>query len=240
MHKLLFLSLILLAGCTHTSQPTDISGIWINQTAIDAAAQGRPLVKTLGTHGPNLEWDINARTGKAQSSSSFEVGEGQLTQKAPGIWAVDYNGHGTEELQIDGEHLIQQPARQVFGRPDHPAPAGAQWVPTFTRALNAAYMSGSWKIIAGPGAGTVATFKADGSVSGLGGNDRYELCLGGDCASQNGGHDSLYLGQGNGGSGWIFVRNGKQLEILQAINLSQPDEIPQLTPGPRQWLLEKQ
>ncbi|NVZ80444.1 hypothetical protein HX836_01425 [Pseudomonas yamanorum] len=52
--------------------------------------------------------------------------------------------------------------------------------------------------------------------------------------------NAFELGEGDVGDGWIFVRYGKRLEILQAINLSQPDQIPQLTPGPRQWLLEKQ
>jgi hypothetical protein len=36
------------------------------------------------------------------------------------------------------------------------------------------------------------------------------------------------------------VRKGKQMEILQAINGAQSDEIPTFTPGPRQWLLEQQ
>ena len=46
MHTLLLISLILLAGCTQIQQQTaDISGLWINQAAIDTAAQGRPLLK---------------------------------------------------------------------------------------------------------------------------------------------------------------------------------------------------
>ncbi|MGC6368535.1 hypothetical protein [Pseudomonas sp. K2I15] len=244
MRTLLVLSLILLGGCTHAPQTTDISGLWINQAAIDSAAQGRPLLRAIDAHGMNLEWSIDTRNAKAQVSNAFELGEGQLLQKAPGIWTVDYNGHGTDELQLDGKQLIQQTtknyAAQRFTRPTQPAIAGAKWGSTFRQALNSAYMGGQWKIIEGQGTGNIVAFRADGSMSGLAQNNRYELCLGGDCATQGAGNDTLYLGKGDVGKSWIFVRYGKQLEILQAINLSQPDEIPQLTPGPRQWLLEKQ
>lgn len=244
MHKLLVLSLVLLGGCTHGPQPTDISGLWINQAAIDSASQGRPLLRAIDAHGLNLEWNIDTRSNKAQVSNAFELGEGQLQPKAPGAWTVDYNGHGTDELQLDDNQLIQQAtknhAAQRFTRPAQPAVAHAQWGMTFRRALNSAYMGGQWKIIEGQGAGNIVVFNADGSVSGLAQNNRYELCLGGDCATQGAGNDTLYLGKGDVGDSWIFVRYGKQLEILQAINQSQPDEIPQLTPGPRKWLLEKQ
>ncbi|MEB0045736.1 MULTISPECIES: hypothetical protein [unclassified Pseudomonas] len=244
MRKLLVLSLILLGGCTHTSQTPDISGLWINQAAIDSAAQGRSLLRAIDAHGLNLEWNIDTRSGKAQFSNAFELGEGQLLPKAPGMWTVDYNGYGSNELQLDGKQLIQQAtnnhAGQVFSRPAQPAAAGAKWGATFRQALNSAYMGGQWRIIGGPGTGNIVAFKDDGGVSGLGQNDRYELCLGGDCATQGAGNDTLYLGKGDVGDGWIFVRYGKQLEIFSTINLSRPDEIPQLTPGPRQWLLEKQ
>lgn len=244
MRTLLVLSLILLGGCTHPPQTPDISGLWINQAAIDSAAQGRPLLRALDAHGMNLEWNIDTRNGKAQVSNAFELGEGQLLPKAPGAWTVDYNGHGADELRSDGKQLIQRPteryAGQVFIRPDPPPPSGEKWGTTFRQALNSAYMGGQWKIIEGQGTGNIVVFTADGTVSGLAQNDRYELCLGGDCATQGAGNDTLYLGKGDVGGGWIFVRYGKRLEILKAINLSQPDEIPQLTPGPRQWLLEKQ
>lgn len=246
MHKLLALSLspILLAGCSHTSQPADISGLWINQAAIDTAAQGRPLLKVLDANGLNLEWNIDARGGKALFSNAFEAGEGQLRSKAPGVWVVDYDGHGTDELHWDGNQLIQQAkaffAGQVFRRPAQPAPEGARWGTTFRQALNSAYMGGKWKIIEGQGVGNSVVFHADGSLSGLAQNDRYELCLGGDCATQGAGNDTLSLGKGDVADAWIFVRHGKRMEILNAINHAQPDEIPQLAPGPRQWLLEQQ
>ena len=187
MHRLLALGLILLGGCTLAPQPADISGLWINQAAIDSAAQGRPLLRAIDAHGLNLE------------------------------------------------HV----AGQVFERPARPAPASGQWGTTFRQALNSAYMGGQWTIIEGQGIGHTVEFKADGSLSGLAQNDRYELCLGGDCATQGAGNDTLYLGKGNVGDGWIFVRYGRRMEILKAINQSQPDEIPRLAPGPRQWLLEK-
>jgi hypothetical protein len=244
MRTLLALGLMLLGGCTQTSQTNDINGLWINQAAIDSAAQGRPLLRAIDAHGLNLEWNIDTRSGKAQVSNAFESGEGQLRPKAPGVWTVDYNGHGTDELHLDGKQLIQQTTRnyaaQRFTRPGQPIVEGARWGTTFRLALNSAYMAGQWKIIEGQGAGNLVVFNADGGVSGLAQNDRYELCLGGDCATQGAGNDTLYLGKGDVGASWIFIRYGKQLEILQAINLSRPDEIPQLTPGPRQWLLEKQ
>jgi len=56
----------------------------------------------------------------------------------------------------------------------------------------------------------------------------------------SGGYDSMWLQRNGVGNAWIFARKGKQLEIFQAINTSQADEVPSFTPGPRQWLLKKQ
>lgn len=219
---------------------TDISGIWINQSIIDAAALGQPL-KTQGT---TLEWDIDTRTGKAQMSNGFEMGEGQLLRTSPDAWTVDYDGYGTDKLRLDGKQLIQlekkHAKQQVFSRSADSARPGERWSSTFRRALNTAYMGGEWRIIEGPGTGEKVVFTKDGQVSGLTNTDRYELCLDGDCASQGAGNDTLYLAHGDVSDTWIFVRKGKQMEIIQAINRSQSDEIPSFTPGPRQWLLEKQ
>ncbi len=76
MRALLTFGLLLLGGCTHTSPKTDISGIWINQTILDAAA----LSQSLNTQGSNLEWNIDIHAGKAQVSSGFEMAEGNLLQ----------------------------------------------------------------------------------------------------------------------------------------------------------------
>jgi len=244
MLKPLLIGLALLGGCTQVSQPADISGIWINQAAIGTAAQGRPLLKSLQANGNNLEWHVDTRTGQAHASSAFEVDEGQLLPKAPNAWTVDHNGYSRDELHLNDQQLLQLPRKdlpgQVFQRPHPPALAGAQWGSTFRQELNSAYMGGLWKILKGQGAGGTVVFNADGNLSGLGKNDRYELCLGGDCATQGAGNDTLYLGKGDVGDSWIFVRYGNTLGIFQAINHSRPDEIPQLSPGPRQWLLEKQ
>jgi hypothetical protein len=240
MRKLFILSLLLLGGCTHTPQEADISGIWINQAIINAAAPGQPL----NIRSSNLEWDINTSTGRAQVSSGFEMAAGQLLQKAPNAWTVDYSGYGTDELRFDGKQLTQLAKehypQQVFSRPTETARTGTKWSKTFRRALNSAYMGGLWKIIDGQGKGNIVVFTADGGVSGLPKKDRYELCLDGDCASQGAGSNTLFLRTGDLGDTWIFVRKGRQLEILEAINQSRPDEIPYLTPGPRRWLLEKQ
>jgi hypothetical protein len=100
-------------------------------------------------------------------------------------------------------------------------------------------MGGEWRVVEGPGQGGVAHFRADGQVDGLGGVDRYALCMTGDCASMSGEFDSMWLEQQQQGNAFIFRRNGDQLEILQALNQSQDDEIPNLVPGTRRWLLSK-
>lgn len=240
MRNFFALGLLLLSGCGHTSAAPNIDGIWINQALIDRAAQGTPL----NTAGSYLEWDIDTRNGKAQVSNGFEAGEGLLRQTSPNTWTVDYDGYNLGVLRLDGEQLIQlaqahSPA-QAFNRPTEAPIAGATWGSTFRKALNAAYLGGQWRILDGPGTGKPLVFTADGGVGGLPGADSYELCLDGDCASQGAGHDTIYLGDGDQGDSWIFVRKGKQLEIFQAINTAQADEIPQFTPSPRQWLLEKQ
>jgi hypothetical protein len=57
-------------------------------------------------------------------------------------------------------------------------------------------------------------FQADGQVTGLPGSDRYALCLAGDCASMSSGNDNMWLQLRVGKENWIFVRKGKELEIL--------------------------
>lgn len=235
---------IVLGGCANDPAETDISGIWINQVAIDAAAKGQPLLKTLKAYGPNQEWDINTKTGQAQFTNGFEIGEGKLLSEKPDTWKVDFHGNGTTELKHDSKQLIQmasqQEPEQFFDRPKGLAPNGARWGSTFERALYSAYMGGSWKIVNGPGEGNTVRFQADGRVDGLPDADHYGLCLAGDCTNQSNGHDSLWLRQNGLTSAWIFVRRGTQLEIFQAINTSRPDQQGVYKPTTRHWLLEKQ
>ena len=246
MRKALALSLFvsLLGGCASDPAKYDINGVWINQAGIDAAAKGGNLREALLTYGMNLEWDIDTSKGQASYSNGFERGEGKLTQEKPGTWKVDFYGSSGGSLTRDGKQLIQSAIdsepQQSFTRPQVTAANGAPLGATFEQALYSAYMGGNWKIISGPGAGNRVRFQPNGQVSGLPNADRYALCLAGDCASMSGENDSMWLQQGQQGSSWIFVRQGQQLEIFQALNSAQMDEMPQLYPGKRQWLLEKQ
>ena len=78
-----------------------------------------------------------------------------------------------------------------------------------------------------------------GKVAGLPNVDQYSLCLAGDCASMSGGYDSMWLQLNGQGNNWIFARKGRALEIFQAVNRAQPDEMPELAAGKRQWALER-
>lgn len=101
-------------------------------------------------------------------------------------------------------------------------------------------MGGNWKIVDGPGKGGIATFSPLGQVTGLGDLNRYALCLAGDCAAMSGQYDSMWLEKDGQGRPYVFVRNGDQLEILEALNQAQSADMPDLHPGDRRWLLQKQ
>ena len=118
-------------------------------------------------------------------------------------------------------------------------PEGAPIGASFERALYSAYMGGNWKVVSGPGEGSSVQFQADGQVTGLPGADRYALCLAGDCATMGGSNDSLWLERKQRGAPFIIKRDGDKLEIFQAVNRAQPDEMPVLAAGARQWVLEK-
>jgi hypothetical protein len=246
MRKALALSLlaIFLGGCASDPADRDISGTWINQVAIDAAAKGGPLREALQAYGPNLEWDINTKASQARYTNGFENVEGRLLGEQSGAWKVDFYGSSSSELKRDGRQLKQASTEnepeQLFDRAQIPVPEGAPIGASFERALYSAYLGGSWKIASGDGEGSTVQFQADGQVTGLPNADRYALCLAGDCASMSSGNDSMWLQQGGQGNNWIFVRKGKELEILQAVNSALADEQPQFTPGERKWLLEKQ
>ncbi|MBT9264428.1 hypothetical protein KKQ10_06055 [Pseudomonas sp. MG-9] len=246
MRKALALSLlaIFLGGCASDPADRDISGTWINQVAIDAAAKGGPLREALQAYGPNLEWDVNTKAGQARYTNGFENVEGRLQGEQSGAWKVDFYGSSGSELKRDGGQMKQAATEnepdQVFDRAQIPVPEGAPIGASFERALYSAYLGGSWKIASGDGEGNTVQFQADGQVSGLPGADRYALCLAGDCASMNSDHDSMWLQLNGQGNNWIFARKGKALEIFQAVNSALADEMPQFTPGERKWLLEKQ
>ncbi|WP_223490369.1 hypothetical protein [Pseudomonas sp. A-RE-19] len=246
MRKALVLSLLalLLGGCASNPADRDISGTWINQSAIDAASKGGPLREALQAYGPNLEWDVNTRAGQARYTNGFENVEGKLLGEESGAWKVDFYGSSASELKRDGKRLSQaandNEPEQVFDRALAPAPEGAPIGASFERALYSAYMGGSWKILSGPGEGNTVQFQADGQVAGLPGADRYALCLAGDCASMSGGNDNIWLQANGQGNTWIFARKGKELEIFQTVNTALADEMPSFTPGDRKWLLKKQ
>ena len=246
MRNALALSLfaIFLGGCASDPADRDISGTWINQVAIDAAAKGGPLREALQAYGPNLEWDVNTKAGQARYTNGFENVEGRLLGEESGAWKVDFYGSSGSELKRDGGRMKQAATEnepdQLFDRAQIPVPEGAPIGASFERALYSAYLGGSWKIASGDGEGNTVQFQADGQVSGLPGADRYALCLAGDCASMNSDHDSMWLQLNGQGNNWIFARKGKALEIFQAVNTALADEMPQFTPGERKWLLEKQ
>ena len=245
MRAALALSLValFLGGCASNPADRDISGTWINQVAIDAAAKGGPLREALQAYGPNLEWDINTKAGQARYTNGFENVDGKLLGEKSGAWKIDFYGSSGSELKRDGKQLSQSEteneSEQVFDRAQVQVPEGAPIGASFERALYTAYMGGSWKVLNGNGEGGTVQFQADGQVIGLPGADRYALCLAGDCASMSGGNDSLWLQLNGQGSPWIFARKGKELEIFQAVNTAQQDEQPTYMPGDRKSLLEK-
>ncbi|MBM3110099.1 hypothetical protein H8F21_01180 [Pseudomonas sp. P66] len=234
----LTLAAALLGGCA-SHKPEDYNGIWINQKAIDTAAKGVSLRQALQDNGPNFEWKLNIAAAQASFDNGFEIAKGQL-KAGEKQYQAEFPGDQVETLVLDGNELVQKSTPpQRFEKARTPAPMGARTGTTFEQALYSAYMGGEWKIIEGPGQGAQVRFRDNGSVEGLPNLDRYALCLAGDCADMSGAYDSLWLERNQKGAPWIFKRNGDQLEILQALNSAQPDEKPQLTPGARQWLLER-
>lgn len=233
----------LLGGCA-SKPPVPPDGIWINQNAINTAAKGANLRQSLLANGPNLEWQLNTKESKATYSNGFETGEGKLLPKKDNTWDVDFYGNYTESLSIKGGELKQAASdsggEQHFIKAPIPAEDGAPQGATFERALYTAYMGGNWKITDGPGKGGIATFSPLGQVTGMAGIDRYALCLAGDCAAMSGEYDSMWLEMEGKGNAFIFVRKGDQLEILQALNQAKDGDMPDLHPGVRRWLLEKQ
>lgn len=237
----LLCSATVLAGCA--SKPQDPSGTWINQAAIDAAADGGPLREALLAYGPNLEWRIEPQRQLATVSNGFELSEGQLQADPAGGWSVDFYGDFHEHLSLSGDQLQQaespsSPA-QHFVRPRDSVTADAPQGSSFEHALYSAYLGGDWHIEEGSGQGGLVRFHPDGSVEGLPGAERYALCLAGDCAAMSGEHDSLWLQLGNQGSAWLFERDSDTLRVFQAVNQAAADEMPDYRPGTQVWRLER-
>ncbi|RJG12868.1 hypothetical protein D3879_06200 [Pseudomonas cavernicola] len=238
------LALLLLAtwlsGCTSQAN-RDPSGIWINQAAIDAAAQGGSLREALEAYGPNLEWRIDGPRQLASFTNGFELDEGQLVAEPDARWRVDFYGDYHQQLRLKGDQLLQEESEsgpeQRFDRPTVKVAVGAPPGSSFEQTLYAAYLGGTWKIKQGTGTGGLVLFHPDGKVEGLPGAERYALCLAGDCAAMSGEYDSLWLQLGEQGNSWIFKRDGEQLEIFEALNRAQADEMPDYTPGKPRWLL---
>ena len=246
MRKALVLSLLtfVLGGCASVPAHRDISGVWINQAAIDAAANGGNLREALLAYGPNLEWDIDSKNATAYYTNGFEFVEGKLLPGDDGGWQVSFYGSSARGLSLDGETLIQDETdaepKQVFVRSRVSVASDAPLGSSFETSLNSAYLGGKWRVVSGTGQGNQVTFAPDGKLQGLPGIQRYVLCLAGDCASMSGEYDSLWLQQGEMGAAHIFVRDGHRFEIFQALDASQPDDMPQFYPGKREWVLEKQ
>ncbi|MFV3404065.1 MULTISPECIES: hypothetical protein [Pseudomonas] len=236
----LVLAALLLGGCA-SHKPEDFNGTWINQDAIDAAAKGISLRQALSDHGPVFEWKVDVKNQQASFSNGFEAVDGRLTANQQN-WQVDFEGGQSEQLKLDGDQLqATDPSghQQTFTRATLPASASAALGSSFEKALYNAYLGGDWTITEGPGKGARVRFSDNGVVTGLPGPDRFALCLAGDCASMGDGNDSLWLERNQLGAPWIFKRDGDTLEIFQAVNRAQPDEMPQLAAGARQWVLEK-
>ncbi|MCY1282020.1 hypothetical protein D9M68_234490 [compost metagenome] len=242
MRRALVLSALLglLTGCA--GSPSDPSGIWINQAAIDAAGKGGKLREALDAYGPNLEWKLDTKAGQATFSNGFELGEGQLSKESDKRWRVDFYGSKQEYLELDGKEMLQVGSdnwpEQRFTRPGQP-PENAAPGATFERALYATYLEGSWDIEEGQGQGGQVKFQPDGRLEGLPGADRYALCLAGDCAAMSGDNDGIWLQQGAQGREYLFRRDGDRLELFEAVNRAQADEMPEYAPGKRVWLLER-
>lgn len=235
------LSAWLLGGCA--SSPSDPSGIWINQAAIDAATEGGNLREALLAYGPNLEWQIDSQRRLASVSNGFELGEGQLQGTDAGRFRVDFYGDYQEYLNLDAAELVQVASanwpEQRFVQPTEAVAAGAPPGSSFEQALYRAYLGGTWTIIQGVGEGGLVRFNPDGQLQGLPGAERYALCLAGDCAAMGGESDSLWLQLGEQGNVWLFERDGEQLRIFAARNTAQVDEMPNYRKGPQRWLLER-
>ncbi|UVE17715.1 hypothetical protein NVV93_19500 [Pseudomonas sp. LS44] len=237
----LLLSATLLGGCA--SAPQDPSGIWINQAAIDDAAEGGPLREALLAYGPNLEWQIDTQRQVAIASNGFELDEGQLHGDPASGWQVDFYGDFHERLNLEDDQLVQVQSasspQQRFVRATRVVAPNAPQGSSFEHSLYAAYLGGTWTITEGSGRDGLVRFHPDGQVEGLPGADRYALCLAGDCAAMSGAHDGIWLQLGEQGRSWLFEREGADLRVFEALNQAAANEMPDYRPGQLVWRLHR-
>lgn len=233
------LAALLLGGCA-SHKPEDLNGTWINQKAIDEVVESGRVTQTLNKHGIELEWKLDVANQKASFSNGFEGVDGQLILNED-QWQVSTEGEEPARLTLRGDELKvanRTFGEQTFVRVKSPPAANAPLGGSFEKALYQAYLGGNWKIVEGQGKGASVRFGDTGNVTGLPGPDRFALCLAGDCATMGGSNDSLWLERNQRGAPFILKRDGDKLEIFQAVNRAQPDEMPVLAAGKRQWVLE--
>ena len=235
----LLLCAALLGGCA--SGPKDVAGTWINQPAIDAAAENGKLREALLAYGPNLEWRFAPQRYTAWSSNGVAFGEGHLAAEEARHWRVTFHGDAQENFVLDGKELIQQASASAPEQRFVAVKTAADGPPgqAFEQALYATLLGGDWKVREGDGQKGLVRFHPDGHVEGLPGVERYALCLAGDCASRSTEQEIIWLQNGRQGGEWLFQLAGDELSIFQAENQSPSSEEPQYRPGRRVWLLER-
>lgn len=234
----LLLCSALLGGCAST--PDDITGTWINQPAIDAAADSGRLREALLAYGPNLEWRLAPQRHTAWTSNGIALAEGHLAREGEDGWRVTFHRDYRERLRLAGAELHQEASasapeqRFVASELDADRPGQA-----FEQALYAALLGGDWEIREGKGRQGLVRFHPDGRVEGLPGAERYALCLAGDCAARSDEHELLWLEDGEQGREWLFLLDGDHLSIFVADNQALHTDVPHYRPGRRAWLLER-
>lgn len=233
------LSAALLGGCA--SAPKDIAGTWINQTAIDAAADSGKLREALLAYGPNLEWRFAPQRYTAWSSNGVQFSEGHLAATENQRWRVTFRHDAQENLALDGRELVQQASPSMPEQRFVAAREAGDGLPghAFEQALYAALLGGDWEIREGDGQKSRVHFHPDGRVDGLPGVERYALCLAGDCAERSEAQEIIWLQNGTQGREWLFQLAGDELSIYAAENQALHSDTPQYQPGRRVWLLER-
>ncbi|HEY8331807.1 MAG TPA: hypothetical protein VIO83_10835 [Pseudomonas sp.] len=229
----------LLGGCA--SGPDDIAGTWINQPAIEAAADSGKLREAMLAYGPTLEWRFAPQRHTAWSSNGAEFGEGHLAPEGDAHWRVTFHGDYQQGFAVDGDELVQQPSASAPEQRFSLAETAADGLPgqAFEQALYAALLGGDWEIREGAGQQGRVRFHPDGRVEGLPGVERYALCLAGDCAERSEEQEIIWLQNAEQGREWLFQLADDELSIYTADNQALHSDEPQYRPGRRAWLLER-